>query len=385
MSDAQQSSQPGSLFIPKIFYFFLFGGASCIIPFIPLYYESLGLNGRQIGFLTGIFPLMTLIGSSFWGGAADITNRHRRILNTVIVGAMGMVLLISFTERFIFLIPLVIGFAFFHSPIVPITDNSVMELLGERSHLYGRLRLWGAVGWGIASLLAGLLIEHFSATSFFYVYLAITCGTLLLSFRLPVAATGVGGRYWQNLKQFISKPDWIIFLVIVFIGGMGMAVMQNFLFLYMKTLGAQGSLMGLTMTFATIGEIAVFFFSDRLISKMGTRTVFIVALGANVVRLGAYSVVTAPWMVLGIQLLHGFTFSALWVASVSFARRMSPPGLGATAQGILSAFFFGLAGFTGSMIGGALYESIGPRLMYLIFSGVVAVGLIIFLIFYRKS
>lgn len=373
-----------SLLPPKIFYFFLFAAASCLVPFIPLYYESLGLSGRHIGLLTGLFPLMTLFGSSFWSSAADITNRHRRILNIVILGAMLFVLFISFTERFLFLLPLIVGFAFFQSPIVPITDNSVMTLLGDRSHLYGRLRLWGAVGWGVASPLAGLLVEHFFDKAFFYLYLFIMCGTFFFSFRLPVAGTGAGSRFWHNVKQFITQPQWIVFLLIVFIGGMGMAVMQNFLFLYLKTLGAKGSLMGLTMTFATIGEIAVFFFSAGMIKRWGIRKVFIIALGANVLRLGLYSVIPSAWIVLFVQLLHGFTFSALWVASVSFARRMAPPGLGATAQGILSAFFFGLAGFSGSVIGGILYDAVGPRTMYLIFSGVVAVGLAIFILFVKK-
>lgn len=35
-------------------------------------------------------------------------------------------------------------------------------LIGDRPHLYGNQRLWGAVGWGIFSVIAGLLVDKFS-------------------------------------------------------------------------------------------------------------------------------------------------------------------------------------------------------------------------------
>jgi hypothetical protein len=37
--------------------------ASALFPFTALYYQSIGLNGGQIGMLTGMAPLITWIGA----------------------------------------------------------------------------------------------------------------------------------------------------------------------------------------------------------------------------------------------------------------------------------------------------------------------------------
>ncbi|MEZ4659403.1 MAG: MFS transporter [Caldilineaceae bacterium] len=63
------------------------------------------------------------------------------------------------------------------------------------------------------------------------------------------------------------------------------------------------------------------------------RWLLVLAFGGRIVRLFAYAVISQPVLVLPVQLLHGLTFSAMWVAGVAYADRIAPPGLGATAQG----------------------------------------------------
>ena len=65
-----------------------------------------------------------------------------------------------------------------------------------------------------------------------------------------------------------------------------------------------------------------------------------------------------------IQLLHGFTFAALWTAGVSYANSAAPRGMGATAQGVFSGVTMGLAAATGAFVGGWLYQGVGPVLMF---------------------
>ena len=121
------------------------------MPFLVLYYESLGLSGRQIGLLAGISPLVSLVGAPLWGGLADITRRHKLIWTIAIAGVITMALVLSQITVFLLLIPVVILYALFASPIIPLADNAVMALLGDRKDQYGRQRIWGAVGWGVAA------------------------------------------------------------------------------------------------------------------------------------------------------------------------------------------------------------------------------------------
>jgi PPP family 3-phenylpropionic acid transporter len=145
---------------------------------------------------------------------------------------------------------------------------------------------------------------------------------------------------------------------------MTMSVVHNYLFLYLADIGAGNSLMGLSLTVATVGELSIFWFSDRLLVRLGTRRLMVVALMAHVVRVSLYSVLRVPGLVLPVQLLHGLAFSAMWVACVSYANQLAPEGMGATAQGLLNSVFFGLGGSLGALSGGLVYERFGFVVMF---------------------
>ena len=152
------------------FYFLFYAAAAAIAPFIVLYYQDLGLTGTQIGFLAGIPPLVSLFSATAWGIISDVTQRHKVSLLVAIGGAILMVLALPAFKTFAWLVPAILLFAFFFSPIMPLVDSTTMNLLGDRKEGYGRIRLWGAVGWGITAPLAGWLINTRGAAWMFWGY-----------------------------------------------------------------------------------------------------------------------------------------------------------------------------------------------------------------------
>jgi PPP family 3-phenylpropionic acid transporter len=316
------------------------------------------------------------------GGIADATQRHRQLLLLAIIGGTAAAVTLSVTTT---LVPVVVTFAFFMAPIIPLVDNSVLEALGENRSRYGRVRLWGALGWGITALVLGQLTETFGLSYSFYGYALLMLGCFLIATRLPIAPVRIGQTFTHGLKQLLGNRQWLLFLITLFISGVGLSTAHSFLFLYMKDLGASQSLMGVALAVATLSELVIFFYLGRLLDRWGTRSILIVTLIAHIVRLIGYSLVRTPEWVLLIQLLHGPTFSLIWVAGVSYANQMAPRGMGATAQGLLSATYFGLGATGGGLIGGYLYEHIGPFQMYF-WAGIwVLFGLILFVLFGKRA
>ena len=366
--------------LAKSFYFFYFAALASLSPFLVLYYEQLGFSGRQIGLLAGLPPILILLGASLWGGIADATQKHKQVLALAIGATMAFVLTLSTITTFLMLIPVVVGLAFFMAPINPLVDNSVMELLGDRKERYGRIRLWGAVGWGAAGPIIGWLVEHFGQQWSFYGFLISMLGCLLIAFRLPVAHSHIGGAFWRGFRTLIADRQWRLFLFLAFITGMGLATVNHFLFLYMNHIGASQSVMGLALTIATASEMVIFFCSDRLLQRWGRRRLLLFAMLATAVRILAYSTVRVPELALAVQLLHGPSFALMWVAGVSYASGLAPAGLGATAQGLFTGVNFGLGGAAGALIGGVLYEQLGPLGMYR-WAGIwVLLGLLFFVV-----
>ncbi|MFC1975830.1 MFS transporter [Chloroflexota bacterium] len=348
----------------KAFYFLFFAAAASLLPFLVLFYEQLGLTGRQIGVLAAIPPLITMFAASFWGGLADATQQHHRLLGLAIISAMVATLALRFSTTFWGLIVVVALFAFLAAPIIPLVDNSALECLGKRKNQYGKLRLWGAVGWGVAAPVIGWLVEQFGLGWSFYGYILFMFIGLFVSFRLPITHTSIGGAFWRGFRLLMGNRQWLFFLTVMFIAGLGSALVHNYLFLYMNHLGASETLMGLALTTATLSELVIFSLSDRLLDRWGTRKLLVISFLAMIARLLVYSFIQIPWLVLPAQLLHGFSFSARWVAGVAYANKIAPAGMGATAQGLFTGVSMGLATAVGAFTGGVLYESVGPFMMY---------------------
>ena len=69
-------------------------------------------------------------------------------------------------------------------------------------------------------------------------------------------------------------------------------------------------------------------------------------------------------MVLPAELLHGITWALSWVAVVTEAKRVAPPGFAGTTQGVFQALFWGLGFGVGAVSGGYWYASFGARSLF---------------------
>jgi PPP family 3-phenylpropionic acid transporter len=368
------------IFLSKSIFLLVYGAASVLLPFLALYYSQRGLSGAQIGLLAGIPPVMTMIGASVWGGLADATRRYKLVFLLVISGAIGSVILIPWTPDFVSLSLVIALHAFCFMSLIPLLDNSALEILGQRSEQYGQIRLWGSLGWGVGAPLIGPLVEQGGLVWSFYGHAILMVAGLLIAIPLPVATKSSGSSFGLGLKHLSQDQRWYLFLLVIFIAGFGDALIRNYWFLYLKDLNTSSLLMGLSLTIGMVSELVILFFSGRLLKRLGTQNLLILSVVAQAARLLAWSFISEPYMALSLQVFNGLTFGILWLAGVAYAKEIAPAGLGATAQSVLSGVYFGFASMVGALAGGFLYEQIGVWGMYRWGALVMAIGLLVFIL-----
>ncbi len=164
----------------KLFYFIFYAAMAALSPFLTLYYQSLGLSGTQIGLLAGLVPLTGMLSGTLWSATADATRRYRAILLTGIAGSWVATFFVSRATGLAGLLPLVLINAFFAAPIGALIDSSVVAQLGDNRADYGRIRLWGSVGWGVSALLAGPVLERAGLSWAFTINLALLAPSLYM-------------------------------------------------------------------------------------------------------------------------------------------------------------------------------------------------------------
>jgi len=162
-----------------------------------------------------------------------------------------------------------------------------------------------------------------------------------------------------------------------------MATINNYLFVYLQSLGASKLIMGLALTVSTVSEIPAMFFSDRLLRRLGARGMLIIAMAIIGLRLICYALTTQVWVVLLIQLCHGLTFAAIYTAGVHFADQVAPIGMKATSQGMFNGTLMGFGAAVGGLLAACCW-TIFPGGMYGFSGALVLVGLIVFLLVERK-
>jgi MFS transporter, PPP family, 3-phenylpropionic acid transporter len=350
---------------------------SSAMPFFVLFYQRLGFNGAQIGLLTGVPPLITLLASPFWTNLADAKQWHKFVMGLgILVAVLVVFLLPSFTGFAVVFITIIL-FNIFISPVSSLADSGTMTMLAEERAMYGRIRLGGTIGWGLFAPIAGALVERYGLKVGFWTFSAIMLVNFFVSQKLMHSTHEEGAPKPGGIRIFLTNRRWISFFFISFLGGIGSFSAAAYLFPYMAELGANESTMGWALTISTLSELPVFFLAHRLVKKFGSYGLLTLTLVMFGVRSLLYAAVSAPFMVLLVQVFGGMIFPAMWTAGVSYADEHAPAGLKSSAQGLFGAMSFGVGSAFSGFISGLLLESIGGRGMFLVLGMIILVGLAI--------
>jgi PPP family 3-phenylpropionic acid transporter len=364
----------------KTYYFFVFAAMAFLAPFLTLYYEQMGLTGQQIGILAAVPSLVTFISAPIFGALTDLTQRHKLVLGGALLAVTAGALLLSTLQTFLSLIPGVIFYAFFFAPALPIIDRSVLDVLGANRDQYGKQRLWGAIGWGISAPVAGYAVAQGGLVWAFYGAAALFFGLFLVSQVTPVKQVKLQVRYWSGVRDLVADRQVLLFFGVILVGGMGLATVHHYLYLYLSHLGASTVTMGYSLTIATVSELVVMYFADRLLKAWKASGMILVGMVMVGLRLVGYAFAPNPQVALALQALHGPTFAAIWLAGVSYVAEIAPPGLGNTAQGLFTGVVMGLGSALGAFLGGFFYQQLGFSQMYMVTAGTVILASIVFML-----
>jgi PPP family 3-phenylpropionic acid transporter len=363
---------------PFSFYFLYFAAIAAFAPYLVLYYQSVGLSGAQIGLLTGITPLITLVSVPFWTGLADTTGRHRLIMSMAMLVGITVLIIFPYLHTFALIFGMAIVLQTFFSPVMAFSDSATMFMLGAKKDLFGRVRLGGTIGFGLVATLAGILVENNGLKMAFWGGAFLFFLGFLISQKFEhgkAAKNGIASR--KRIGQLLKNPHWLIFLALAFTGGVAFAASNTYFFPFMKELGATEGTMGLALTIGTLAEIPVMLLVNRMIVRFKSYGLLVFSLVFTGLRLLLFAVSFSPAFVLFVQILNGFTFPIMWVAGVSYADEHAPEGLRTTAQGMFSAMVMGIGTATGGFVGGLLLENLGGRGLYAIFGAAVFVILLL--------
>ena len=359
----------------------LFAAIACFYPFLVIYYRQQGLSGAEIGLLSGLTPLLTLLGAPLWTNLADVTRRHRLIMSLLIVVTAATLAALPALHAFVPVLLLIIVLSACFSPITALLDSATLAMLGHRRELYGRVRVGGTLGYVAMGALVGALVQRTSLQFSFWTGAAPLLVLLVSAQRLsfgaapPPAQPGVGAgpaaAATGGVRTLLADRRWWPFLVLVFAAGLSLTLTTTYILAYMQELGADAAGMGLALTMGAVMEIPMMLIGHRLLARYPSYSLFMLAIVLTGLRLLLYVVTRSPTAVIWLQLANGITYPLAWLSGVTYAHDHAPPGLSATAQGLFGAIFSGFGAAVGNFVGGPLFGRFGGHVTYLIFGSTI--------------
>ena len=278
----------------------------------------------------------------------------------------------------------------FYNTLQPVLDSLSLKLSKkDPSFSYGTLRIAGAAGWAFTGILVGYYIDAIS-TNVIFVFPAISMAlTFIFSFSLPdekKTRPAQEGSF-KNIREVFSNKVLIFLLVAVFLISTGATTIWNFYSLYMKENGASASLVGYGISFQGLCELPMFYFSARIIQRLGIKTTLLVTVFATAIRLCLYSVIKNPQVAIFIEVLHGVSWSLFWVVCVECVNMLVSEDWRATGQSLLYAAYFGVGAIVGNFWTGYLYDAqLKISQIFLLNAGIVVlVGIMMWLFLRNKT
>lgn len=363
---------------PKLsgFYFFYFTLFGAVIPYISLYYQSLGMDPIQIGQLMAVFVGTKVFAPNLLGWLADKTGKTVLWLRWMglltLVSATGFLLLNSFTGLLI----TVFFFSFFFHSALPLFESFTFQSLSGLKELYGQIRLWGSIGFIAAVLGVGWLLQTYAEDGYaFYPWvLWISSVVVLLTMfwvKEPEPTSGsfqsdreVGGSALSFLS--IMRQPWIIsFLLVTILAQFSHGAYYSFYSIFLEEHGFDKTAIAWLWSIGVVAEIFVFFFMPWLFRSFSVKTLLLLSLILTLIRwLMIPYVVDSIGLLVLAQIFHAASYGLFHAAAIHLIDEHFHGDNRSRGQAIYASLSHGLGGGVGMLVAGYAWQSGGAVLAF---------------------
>ncbi len=372
----QLTETSNRVLVLRTLYFFYLAGFGIITTYLNVYYRDIGLSGVKIGLLSSFLPLVSIIVAPMWGTWSDRIGQARKLLMLASSGIIVAISGLSLSNSFIFLVIFTLMFAFFDSSVLPMLDSATLRTLGENRAQFGRHRVVGSVGYILTAFGIGLVLKQYGTHWLFLFFILAILGVFITSIWLPSQKVDVKLAVYNRIVQLVARKEWLLFSASLVLFGIGNFAVYGFLGIYIKDLGGDEGLVGASAALATITELPILFWGDKLLKNFGPWRLMMLAYAAMVLRLFLYSRMTVPGWAIAISLLHCMTFGLYWISVVASIDQMASDEIKSSAMGLMYAVL-NISRMLASLFIGYLYDQVGGGNLFFISSGISFLALIL--------
>ncbi|MEX8514753.1 MFS transporter [Leptothrix ochracea] len=359
--------------------------------YAPLWFKSWGLGPLGLGVLAAVPSLTRLLGPYLWGWWADRHGERVRWIRRACAATWVLALLYLWpvpglplawqAEPLFWLAAITAGVFLSNAGIMPLGEAVVSQIVSADGALnagaYGRVRVWGSVGFLCSVLGFGVWFEHMGVGTFAPALLLIFTLVWATSYWTPLQHDGVRASQEEampSMAPVLARPEFRWALAGIVFTVLAHMALYAFLSLYLTALGHGPAVIGAAWGVSVAVEIVWFWFQGRW---FGT-AIHPWLIATSLVSAFRFALTAAAgmhlWVLLLAQALHALSFAAQHTASVALIQQHFPGRLRARGQALYSAVGYGVPGVLGSLGGGWLAQHLGYQSIFWAASASALIG-----------
>jgi MFS family permease len=302
------------------------GGAAMLSSFtyIPiLARDFLGTDEFFITLMVGCYAAASFFSSYIFGRAGDIYGRRiiLRVGLLLAIFSLGFLVFATSPET-LFIIRITNGFCFGMYPgaLAAYAYESKLEM--------GRFATFGALGWGIGTVLAG----YVAAFEIYYAFI-LASFFFVLAFASALTLPRIE-REWIDVPLFpveTFKRNKSVYIA-VFIRHSSAAAIWSLWSLFLVDLGGDYLMIGIIQATNSISQVV---FMLLLTDRLNYRTLISIGLLSSMITFASLLFVTSIWEVLPSQIILGLAWACLYVGSLKYLTENNEDR--STASGLLTS------------------------------------------------
>lgn len=358
------------------FYFFHFAFIGAFAPYWSLYLKSLSFNALQIGVLMSLLHVTRIFAPTAWGYLADHTGKRMLIVQLAAITGLVSYCGVFFGESFLWMFAIMMLMSFFWSASLPLIEATTLSHLGKSTARYGSIRSWGSLGFVLAVIGIGYLLDATEIALLLWVVLGFKLGIVIFSWRIPEAEIASHSTDALSVQQIFKQPGVLAFFSACLLMAFAHGPYYTFYSIYLVDYGYSKGAIGWLWAIGVICEIGVFFLMPRVMHRFSLKQILAFSFTCAVARFLMIGWgVEWPTVMLMAQILHAATYGAHHVAAMMAVHYFFRGRHQAKGQAFYTSFTFGVGGTLGGVFSGYAWEWLGPGFTFSMSAVAALVGL----------
>ncbi|PJN89823.1 MFS transporter [Bacillus sp. mrc49] len=363
----------------KVFYLFSFFAVGSLTPLLSVYLANeAGLSGLEIGSIMSVGPIVMIIFQPIWGIVCDWSGKPAKILalTSLLAGVFGLGYLLF--EPYLLLVAVAILLAVFQSAIIPVSDSITLQYTTRIKSNYGKIRLFGSLGFGVAVFMMGKLSESIIGPAvIFYAFFFGLLVAAFLALRLPEEPPKGKVKVFSGMKELFKMKRFLIFLAITFLL-FGPNLANNVYYgLFVEARGGTYTGIGIAFLLAVLSEIPFMRMAGSWIHRIGLLPITLLAGAASLIRWGLYFSEPSLATVYVTSVIQGFSLGLFIPAALQYIRKVVPAHITVTAITLYSAIGNGLGNWFSTFTGGIILDHSGIYAVYFFYGVLTLIGMLL--------